>query len=53
MARRPYRHRAGLAACTLLAALAFAAPAAAQSLIQGTVTDDKGQPIDGASISIE
>ena len=53
MVRRQNGRRAGFAAFTLLAMLAFALPAAAQSLVQGTVTDDKGQPVDGATISIE
>jgi tetratricopeptide (TPR) repeat protein len=37
------------------AALAIALPAAAQStgMVKGTVKDDKGQPIDGAKISID
>ena len=53
MVCRHYGRLAGLAVCTALATLAFGLPAAAQSLIQGTVTDAKGQPIDEAAISIE
>jgi tetratricopeptide (TPR) repeat protein len=37
----------------LLAVLGLALPAAAQGLVQGTVTDAQGQPVDGATISIE
>ena len=39
----------------LLAAIALAVPAAAQStgIIRGTVIDDKGQPVEGAKIIIE
>jgi tetratricopeptide (TPR) repeat protein len=38
-----------------LAALSLALPAAAQStgMLKGTVKDDKGQPVDGAKISID
>jgi tetratricopeptide (TPR) repeat protein len=53
MIRRHHGRRAGLVLCTLLATLALARPAAAQGLVQGTVVDDKGQPVDGASITIE
>jgi tetratricopeptide (TPR) repeat protein len=53
MTRRHYGRPAGLVLCTLLAMLVFVRPAAAQGLVQGTVVDDKGQPVDGASISIE
>jgi tetratricopeptide (TPR) repeat protein len=53
MIRRHYGRPAGLVFCALLATLTFARGAAAQGLVQGTVVDDKGQPIDGASISIE
>jgi tetratricopeptide (TPR) repeat protein len=52
MVRRQYR-RCGLGLCMLVATLAFALPAAAQGLVQGTVADAQGQPIDGAAISIE
>src|SRR5438309_1989110 len=43
---------AGVAA---LAALTLAVPAAAQStgILKGTVKDEKGQPVDGAKISID
>src|SRR3954468_8583228 len=53
MVRRHYGRRAGLVLCVLLAALAFAMPAAAQGLVQGVVTDPQGQPVDGATIVIE
>jgi tetratricopeptide (TPR) repeat protein len=52
MVRRQYGRR-GLGLCMLLAALAFAVPAAAQGLVQGTVTDAQGQPVDGATVLIE
>jgi tetratricopeptide (TPR) repeat protein len=52
MVRRQYGRR-GLVLCTVLAMLAFALPAAAQGLVQGTVLDTKGQPVEGAAISIE
>jgi tetratricopeptide (TPR) repeat protein len=52
MVRRQYGRR-GLVLCTVLAILAFALPAAAQGLVQGTVLDTKGQPVEGAAISIE
>jgi tetratricopeptide (TPR) repeat protein len=52
MVRRQHVRR-GLVLCMLLAALAFALPAAAQGLVQGTVTDAQGQPVDGAAVSIE
>ena len=53
MGRRQSGRFAGLALCVCLATLGFARPAAAQSLVNGTVTDDKGQPVEGASIAIE
>jgi tetratricopeptide (TPR) repeat protein len=52
MVRRQYR-RCGLGLCMLVATLAFALPAAAQGLVQGTVADAQGQPIDGVTIAIE
>jgi tetratricopeptide (TPR) repeat protein len=52
MVRRQFRRR-GLVLCTVLATLAFALPAAAQGLVQGTVTDAQGQPVDGAAVTIE
>ena len=45
--------RRGLVLCTVLATLAFALPAAAQGLVQGTVVDTQGQPVEGAAITIE
>ena len=53
MVRRNYGRVAGLFCCTLLATLAFSRPAAAQGLVSGTVTDLQGQPVEGASVSIE
>jgi len=53
MVRRPNGRRAGLILCSFLATLAFALPAAAQGLVNGVVTDDKGQPVEGASVVIE
>jgi tetratricopeptide (TPR) repeat protein len=52
MVRRQYKRR-GLVLCTVLATLAFALPAAAQGLVQGTVVDTQGQPVEGAAITIE
>ena len=52
MVRRQYGRR-GLVLCTVLATLALALPAAAQGLVSGTVVDAQGQPVDGASVSIE
>jgi tetratricopeptide (TPR) repeat protein len=52
MVRRQYGRR-GLVLFTFLMALALALPAAAQGLVQGTVTDAQGQPVEGATISIE
>ena len=34
-------------------ALAVSAPALAQSIVKGTVLDEKGQPIEGATVLIE
>jgi tetratricopeptide (TPR) repeat protein len=53
MGRRQSGRFAGLALCVCLATLGFALPAAAQALVQGTVVDDKGQPVEGAAIVIE
>jgi tetratricopeptide (TPR) repeat protein len=53
MGRRQSGRFAGLALCVCLATLGFARPAAAQALVQGTVVDDKGQPVEGAAIVIE
>ena len=53
MVRQPYGRLPGLVFCTFLALLAFTLPAAAQGLVNGTVTDVQGQPVEGASITIE
>jgi len=53
MGRRQSGRFAGLALFVSLVTLGFAVPAAAQALVQGTVVDDKGQPVEGASIVIE
>lgn len=53
MVRRPNGRRAGLILCSFLATLAFALPAAAQGLVNGVVTDEKGQPVEGASVVVE
>jgi tetratricopeptide (TPR) repeat protein len=48
------RHARG-SVCAFVVALALAAPAVAQStgMVKGLVRDDKGQPVDGAKITIE
>ena len=51
MVRRQYGRR-GLVLFMFLMALALALPAAAQGLVQGTVTDAQGQPVEGATISL-
>ncbi len=55
MIRRVNGRRPWLLAFAAVAALAIALPAAAQStgLVKGVVKDDKGQPVDGAKITIE
>ena len=55
MVRRFCGRPIALCAVALFAALALAVPAAAQStgIIRGTVVDDKGQPVEGAKITIE
>ena len=55
MVRRINGRPTWLAMLAIVAALAMAAPAAAQStgMVKGVVTDDKGQPVDGAKITIE
>ncbi len=45
--------RRGLVLWMFLMALACALPAAGQGLVQGTVVDAQGQPVDAASVSIE
>jgi tetratricopeptide (TPR) repeat protein len=55
MVRRLNGRHAWLPVCAAVALLAFAWPAAAQStgLVKGVVKDDKGQPVEGAKITIE
>jgi tetratricopeptide (TPR) repeat protein len=55
MIRRLNGRHAAASVCALVAALALAAPAAAQStgMVKGLVRDDKGQPVDAAKITIE
>src|SRR5690349_7444071 len=55
MVRRFNGRHPWLLAIAVLAALAFAWPVAAQStgLVKGLVKDDKGQPVEGAKITIE
>ncbi|HWF84298.1 MAG TPA: carboxypeptidase-like regulatory domain-containing protein, partial [Vicinamibacterales bacterium] len=55
MIRRVNGRRLSWLAFAAVAALAIALPAAAQStgLVKGVVKDDKGQPVDGAKITIE
>ena len=53
MVRRMHRQSALLFALVVLAALAFARPAAAQGSVSGSVQDAQGKPLDGANITIE
>jgi tetratricopeptide (TPR) repeat protein len=55
MIRRVNGRRSWLLAFAAVAALATALPAVAQStgLVKGVVKDDKGQPVDGAKVTIE
>src|SRR5580765_541378 len=55
MVRRISGRPTWLAMMAVVAALATAVPAVAQStgMVKGVVTDDKGQPVDGAKVSIE
>jgi len=55
MLRRTSGRPSWLFAVALIASLIAAVPAFAQStgMIKGVVTDDKGQPVDGAKITIE
>jgi len=55
MVRRFNGRHPWLLAIAVLAALAFAWPVAAQStgLVKGLVKDDKGQPVEGAKVTIE
>ena len=46
---RPYLFRGLLA---LLVALAFSAPAAAQSVIRGKVVDAQGKAVEGGSVTV-
>jgi tetratricopeptide (TPR) repeat protein len=55
MVRRDNGRLPWLAACAILLALAVAAPAAAQStgMVKGVVKDQKGEPVEGAKVTIE
>lgn len=55
MVRRFSGRSLWLATVAAVAALTLAAPAAAQStgMVRGTVVDDKGQPVEGAKVTIE
>lgn len=55
MVRRINGRPTWLSTLAIVAALAMAAPVAAQSLgmVKGVVTDDKGQPVEGAKVTIE
>jgi len=55
MVRRISGRPSWLFAAALIASLVAAVPAFAQStgMVKGVVTDDKGQPVDGAKITIE
>ena len=55
MVRRINGRPTWLSMLAIVAALAVAAPVAAQStgMVKGVVTDDKGQPVEGAKVTIE
>src|SRR4029450_12295668 len=55
MVRRINGRPTWLSMLAIVAALATAVPATAQStgMVKGVVTDDKGQPVDGAKVTIE
>src|SRR5215510_13203644 len=55
MVRRINGRPTWLSMLAIVAALATAVPAVAQStgMVKGVVTDDKGQPVDGAKVTIE
>ncbi len=55
MIRRMNGRHPWLLMCAGVAALSLAVPAAAQTtgMLKGTVKDDKGQPVDGAKVSID
>jgi tetratricopeptide (TPR) repeat protein len=55
MVRRINGRPSWLSVLAVVAALAVAVPVAAQStgMVKGVVTDDKGQPVEGAKITIE
>jgi tetratricopeptide (TPR) repeat protein len=53
MIRQSVGRLVGKLALGSVAVLLFAVPAAAQGMIQGTVVDAQGQPVDGAKITIE
>lgn len=53
MIRQSIGRLLGKIALACVALVLFALPAAAQGMIQGTVLDAQGQPVDGAKITIE
>ena len=53
MIRQSIGRLLGTLALACVALVLFALPAAAQGMIQGTVLDAQGQPVDGAKITIE
>ena len=55
MVRRINGRPTWLSMLAIVATLATAVPAVAQStgMVKGVVTDDKGQPVDGAKVTIE
>lgn len=51
---RPFSGRPSwLVVLAAVAAFAIAAPVAAQGTLKGTVVDDKGQPVEGAKVTVE
>ena len=53
MIRQFFGRLVGKIALASVVVLLFALPAAAQGMIQGTVVDAQGQPVEGAKITIE
>ena len=55
MIRRLNGRHAGLTVCFAVIALVLALPAAAQTtgMVKGLVKDEKGQPVEGAKVTIE